>query len=56
MGLAYCFRTRDRWESDICEPGEYGEAHKWGTWVGGGALLMSVSVSPAVSTLGGSVR
>jgi len=54
MALAYCSRSWGRLDSGTCEPHEYGEAHKWGTWGGGGALLMGVSVSPAVLTLGGS--
>ena len=31
MGLAYCSRSGDRLDSDICETREYGEAHKYGT-------------------------
>jgi len=31
MGLAYCFCPWGRWDCDICETREYGEAHKWGT-------------------------
>jgi len=34
MGLAYCCCPWGRWDSDICEPREYDEAHKWGTWGG----------------------
>ena len=31
MGLAYCFCSRGRLDSDICEQRKYDEAHKWGT-------------------------
>jgi len=34
MGLAYCCRSWGRLDSGICEPREYGEAHKWGMWGG----------------------
>ena len=34
MGLAYCSRPWGMWDFDICEPREYGEAYKWGTWGG----------------------
>ena len=54
MGLAYCSHSWGTWDSDLCEPREYGDAYKWGTWLGGGGSLMGVSVPPAVSTLGGS--
>jgi len=54
MGLAYCFSSGGRLDSDICEPPKYDEAHRWGTLGGqrgSGASLSSVSVSPAVATL-----
>jgi len=54
MGLAYCSSSWGRLDSGICEPREYGEAHKWGTWGGWRGILMGVSVSPAVLALGGS--
>jgi len=31
MGLAYCSRSEGRFDSDICEPREYGKSDKWGT-------------------------
>jgi len=34
MGLAYCSRSWSRLDSGICEPREYDEARKWGTWGG----------------------
>ena len=54
MGLAYGFRPWGRRDSDICEPREYDEPHKWGMSGGWRASLVGVSVSPTVSTLGGS--
>jgi len=42
MGLAYCSRSWGRLDSGICEPREYGEAHKWGTWGGWRSYLLVV--------------
>jgi len=55
MGLAYCFRRWSRWDSDMCEPREYGEAHKWGTsgrWLGIADGYVRISSSFYTGTVG----
>jgi len=45
MGLVYCFSPGGRWDSDICEPREYGEEHKWCMSVLGGSFGVRYSDS-----------